>query len=94
LRLIRLNDGSFRAFAVIPRYYFSVENGHRVKAGDGEELAYDEAACAKAQLVARDLAKNKRGIRSLRVVVRGADDKVVCEAQLAMTKRKAALLSR
>ena len=64
---------------VMPRYYFSIENGIQVRGEYGEDLPDDEAVRAMALLTARDLAKNGGPHKHGHVVVRNQSGEVVCE---------------
>ena len=66
----------------MPLYFFSIENGRKLSDDEGEELADDEAARAAGRQVAREFAQGKPNPGDLRVVVRSADQSVVCEVQL------------
>ena len=73
----------------MPLYYFSFENGHRIRDPLGEEFPDDEAALAMAFKIAEDLARTKSNTGSQRVVVRDANDKPLGEAHLSVAKRAA-----
>ena len=64
---------------IMPRYYFSIENGTAVRDDRGEDLPDDEAVRAMALLTARDLAKNGGPHKNGHVVVRNQSGKVVCD---------------
>jgi hypothetical protein len=64
----------------MPLYYFSIENGERIRDPLGELFPDDEAALRMAWEIAADLGRSKPNPGSLRVVVRDADDKPVGEA--------------
>ena len=66
----------------MPLYFFSLEDGRKLSDDIGEDLADDEAARAAGLQVARELAHAKANPGDLRVVVRSADQSVVCEVQL------------
>jgi hypothetical protein len=66
----------------MPHYYFSIENGERIRDPLGEDLPDDAAALSAARDVARDLARAKSNPGSMRVVVRTSDDKPVAEASV------------
>jgi hypothetical protein len=67
----------------MPRYYFSLENGEPISAGnDAENLADDQAARAAAAQSARELARNNKKLGAYRIVVRTDNNKVVCEVAL------------
>jgi hypothetical protein len=66
----------------MPRYFFSLENGHQITAPEGDELADDDAARAEARLIASDLGRNCGDIGSLHIVVRRADRSIVEDVPL------------
>jgi hypothetical protein len=67
----------------MPRYYFSLENGESISAGDdAENLADDQTACAIAAQSARELARNNKKLGAYRVVVRTGNNRLVCEVPL------------
>jgi hypothetical protein len=61
----------------MPHYYFSIENGERIRDPLGEDLPDDAAALSVAQHVARDLARAKLNPAGMRVVVRTDDDSMI-----------------
>jgi hypothetical protein len=74
-------------FAIMPRYFFSVEDGRKISEDEGEDLANDEAARATGLEIARDLTKNNDNPSDLRVVIRRDDGTVVCEIPLKKPPR-------
>jgi hypothetical protein len=70
----------------MPLYYFSFENGHRIRDPLGEEFPDDEAAIQMACQIAADLGRAKPNPGSLRVVVRDTNDKPVGEVPLQVRR--------
>ena len=64
------------------RYFFSLENGHKLSEDEGEDLPNNEAAREVGLEIARDLARNHPNPDDLRVVVRTGDGTVVGEVCL------------
>ena len=77
----------------MPLYYFSFENGHRIRDPLGEEFPDDEAALGMAFKIAADLARTKSNPGSHRVVVRDTNDTPIGEASLRAAKRPGSALA-
>jgi hypothetical protein len=68
----------------MPRYFFHLENGHRISADEGDDFPDDASALAAAQEVAKDFAKNRSG-NKLRIIVTNEAGAVVTEVPLIQT---------
>lgn len=70
----------------MPRYYFSLEDGHPLGDPLGEDLPDDEAALAAAREIATELAQNNRNPGDLRIVVRDRENRNLGEVSVMATQ--------
>ena len=66
----------------MPRYYFDLSNGHRVRDYSGLDCRSEDDAKHKAKMIAHDIAREVESIPKRRLTVVDEDGRDVFEARI------------